>query len=74
MVYLVGMDWQQAVALLIVAVTASLFLWARFRPRKFSFEQDTHCGCSAPGQSTPQNSIMFHARKGERPQIIVKSK
>jgi hypothetical protein len=70
--YLDDMDWQQAVALLIVAVTAGFFLRARLRPRKFSFERDTHCGCAS--QPATQGSIVFHARKGERPQIVVKSK
>jgi hypothetical protein len=64
------MDWQQAVALSIVAVTAGLFLRARLKPRRFSFERDTHCGCA--GQPAAQGSIVFHARKGERPQIVVK--
>ena len=71
--YLARMDWQQAASLLIVAVTAGVFLRARFRRRKFKLERDTHCGCSSPGQSAMQSSIVFHARKGERPQIIVKS-
>jgi hypothetical protein len=70
--YLDAVDWQQAVALSIVAVTAGLFLRARLRPRKFSFERDTHCGCAS--QTASQNSIVFHARKGERPRIVVKSK
>ena len=73
MVYLAGMDWQQAVSLVIVAATAGVFLRARLHRRKFKFEQDTHCGCSSPGRSAFQKSIVFHARKGERPQIIVKS-
>jgi len=70
--YLACVDWQQAVALSIVAVTAGFFLRARFKPRKFSFERDTHCGCA--GQSATQGSIVFHARKGQRPQIVVKPK
>ncbi len=73
MVYLAGMDWQQAVSLFIVAATAGVFLRARLHRRKFKFQQDTHCGCSSPGGAASQNSIVFHARKGERPQIIVKS-
>jgi len=73
MVYLAGMDWQQAVSLFIVAITAGVFLRARLHRRKFKFQQDTHCGCSSPGGAASQNSIVFHARKGERPQIIVKS-
>ena len=71
--YLANMHWQQAVSLLIVAATAGLFLWARFRRRKFSLERDTHCGCALPGGPASKSSIVFRARKGERPQIIVKS-
>jgi hypothetical protein len=66
------MDWQQATALLIVAATAGLFLWARFRTRKFSFERDTHCGCSGLTAAS-KGSIVFRARKGERRQIVVKT-
>jgi hypothetical protein len=71
--YLGDVDWQQTISLLIVAATAGIFLRARFRRRKFRFDRDTHCGCASPGQSGPQGSIVFRARKGERPQIIVKS-
>ncbi len=65
------MDWQQAAALVIVAVTAGLFFWARIRPRRFGFRRDAHCGCTS--QSAAKGSIVFHARRGERPQIVVKS-
>jgi hypothetical protein len=66
------MDWQQTAALVIVGATAVFFLRARFRRRKFSFERDTHCGCSS--QSAPGASILYHARKGERPQIVIRTK
>jgi hypothetical protein len=72
--YLANMDWQQAVSLLIVAATAGLFLRARFRRRKFSVERDTHCGCASAGGRASKSSIVFRARKGARPQIIVKSR
>jgi hypothetical protein len=51
-----------------------IVLRGQFRRRKFSFERDTHCGCSAHGQSGTKNSIVFHARKGERPEVVVKMK
>jgi hypothetical protein len=72
--YVASMNWQQAVSLAIVASVAGLFLWGRFRRCKFSFERDTHCGCSAGGQSEMKSSIVFHARKGERPEVVVKMK
>ena len=68
------MDWQQMVSLVIVALAAGLLVRSWIRQRKFSFARDTHCGCSAAGDSTPQSSIVFHARKGERPQIVMKMK
>jgi hypothetical protein len=69
------MDWQQLAALGIVGMTAALLFrsWLRRRRLKFSFQRDTHCGCSTPASSSaPQPSIIFRARKGERPQILVK--
>jgi hypothetical protein len=66
------MDWQKIVSFVIVAATAGAFLGAKLRRRKFSFERDTHCGCSSPAGS--KESIVFHARKGHRAQIIIKSK
>ena len=68
------MDWQEATALLIVAATAGAFAWVRLRRRRFSFERDTHCGCAAQTESGRPGSIVYRARKGERPQVIVKMK
>jgi hypothetical protein len=67
------MDWQEITALAITAVTLALFAWARLRRRKFDFRRDTHCGC-ASSTSAGNGSIVFHARKGERPQVIVRAK
>jgi hypothetical protein len=68
------MDWQQVAALCVVGATAAVFVFAKLRPRKFSFQRDTHCGCAAGGGSAPGASIVFHARKGERPRVVVKMK
>jgi hypothetical protein len=65
------MDWQQLVSLTIVGVTAGVFLRGRFGHRKFSFERNTHCGCSGAGP-VPQHSVIYRARKGERPQVLIK--
>jgi len=67
-------NWQQLISLAIVAITVGLLVWSKFRRRKFSFERDTHCGCSASSHSRPQHSVVYRARKGERPEIIVKMK
>jgi len=64
------MDWQQLVSLAIVGSAAGFLLWSKVRRPKFSFKRDTHCGCVAA--VSPQASIVFHARKGERPQVRVR--
>lgn len=68
-----NMDWQQLSALAIVAITAGLFLRIRLRPRK-PFESGGSCGCHAPEPGDAQKQrIIFKARKGERPRIVVKN-
>jgi hypothetical protein len=71
--YLNLMDWQKIAALAVVAATAGFFLRAKLRRRKFSFEHDTHCGCSTSGPASARTSIVFSARKGGRAKIIVKN-
>jgi hypothetical protein len=66
------MDWQQMVSLVVVASATVMLLGGKFRKRKFSFERDTHCGCAAKPRSSPQTSIVFRARRGERAQVLVK--
>ena len=68
------MNWQQAVSLAIVGLVAGLFLRARLRRRKFSFGQETHCGCQSAGAAETKSSVVFRARKGGRPEILVKMK
>jgi hypothetical protein len=72
--YVATVDWQQVIALVIVGCAVGLMLYGRLRRRKFSFERDTHCGCSTTNASASQSSIIFRARKGERPQILMKTK
>ena len=68
------MDWQQLVSLTIVGAAAVLLLRARFRPRKLSFQHATRCGGCANANAVPQHTIIFRARKGERPQVVIKPK
>jgi hypothetical protein len=69
------MDWQRYSALAVVAGTAAIFIARSWpRRRKFSFVHDTHCGCGSANQSGAKNSVVFHARKGQRAQVIVKMK
>ena len=66
------MDWQQFVSLMIVAVAAGWLVTIKFRRRRFSFQRDTPCGCVSTAASAPQSSLIFRARKGERPEVLVK--
>lgn len=66
------MDWQEVVSLCIVAVTAVLLVGSRLRRRKFSFKRDLPCGCAGAVPPGGGQSIVFHARKGARPEIRVK--
>jgi len=64
------MDWQQAAALGVVALTLGLIAWRRFRPHRFNFHRDTGCGCSS---ATNPPGLVVHGRRGEKPKITVKS-
>jgi hypothetical protein len=64
------MDWQQAISLLIVATAAALLARGWWRRRQRRFDRETHCGCPSSNPDAP--SILFHARKGQRPEIRVK--
>src|ERR1700757_2091446 len=72
--YLGNVDWQQVISLGIVGAAAAGLGWSKFRPRKARLGCDSHCGCSSPAHSTLQSTMVFRARRGERPQIIVKMK
>lgn len=65
------MDWQQIVALAIVGIAAFLLVRSQLRPRGHCLSKAGPCGCSATGPA-PKGSITYRARKGERPQVIVK--
>ncbi len=69
------MEWQRVASLAIVALAAALLLWSKFRRRKFDLRRDTHCGCALPASpGDAQGSIIFRARKGSRPEVVVKMK
>jgi len=72
--YLAIVDWQHVISLAIVGSAVVGLAWGKFRPRKFSLERDTHCGCSSPADTAPRSTMVFRARRGERPQIFVKMK
>ena len=68
-----GMGWQEPVALSIVLVTAVILLWGRFRPRKVGFGSHGSCGCSGSSAAS-RPSVIYRARKGERPEVEYKMK
>jgi hypothetical protein len=68
------MDWQAPVSLFIVAGTAFLLLRSRFGRHKYHFQEQSHCGCSSATSAIPKGTILFRARKGERPEVIVQMK
>jgi hypothetical protein len=67
------MDSQEIIALGIVAATAGIFLWNRLQKRS-RLHGGHACNCSHQGSHTTQPSILYSARKGERPVITVKSR
>ncbi len=64
------MHWQEVVALSTVALTMILFLWRRIRPRPAKGLPG--CGCSGTTAKPP--GVILRGRKGERPQMIIKTK
>lgn len=70
--YALHVDWQQVTALAIVAVTIALFVGVKLRTRRRAkMPCDSHCGC-AGASNPPKETVTYRARKGERPEIIVK--
>ncbi len=60
------------VSLVIVGSTAVWLLEYQLRRRKFGFQRGSVCGCTASPDSSPKTSIVFRARKGQRPEVVVK--
>ncbi|MGD0538968.1 MAG: hypothetical protein ABSC03_15140 [Verrucomicrobiota bacterium] len=65
------MNWQEPAALAVVAATAVVMVAARWSRRRQRPGRVTHCGCSGPPAGAGP-TIIFHARKGERPVVIYK--
>ncbi len=66
------MNWQEIIALAIVALAACLLLRSVFRRPAPLQAHGNPCGCSAVGAGGNKASIIVRSRKGERPQVIVK--
>ncbi len=70
--YVADMDWQKWLSLIIVAATGLALLRGMLRRRQFSFQRNTHCGCSGGSAPSPRSSIVFRAHRGQRPEVLVK--
>jgi hypothetical protein len=68
------MDWQQLASLAIVGIAAALLVRSKVQRPKTRFARNSSCGGCAGVHIIPQHSVVYHARKGERPQVIVKLK
>lgn len=66
------MDWQQVCSLLIVAAAAGGLVWSKLRRKKPGVFHTGHCGCSASTHASSPGSIIFHARKGQRSEVVVR--
>ncbi len=66
------MEWQELAALGIVGLAAFLLLRPLLKKRTQCGSKAGGCGCAGSSGAAPKGSIVFRARKGERPQIIVK--
>ncbi len=60
------------VSLFIVAAAGTALAWGKFHRRKFKFQRNLPCGCATSSAIAPQSSIVFRARKGERPVVRVR--
>ena len=68
------MVWQETAALSIVGLTGVAFVWRALRSRRFQNAEATPCMCGNAGQANRGPSVTYRARKGERPQIVVRYK
>jgi hypothetical protein len=66
------MDWQENVALGIVALTVAVFVWARLRAHPNKSGCPSQCHCAPPRLAQPPPTIIYHSRKGERPTLTIK--
>ena len=71
---LAAMDWQEIMAFAIVAATVALLFWSKVRRRKSKLGNGTPCPHCAAGSARPTSTVVFSARKGERPTMTLKLK
>lgn len=68
------MDWQQSVSLVIVAAATVLLLRGTLRRGKPALGPRGCCTVAGGAAASRQETVVFRARKGERPEIRVKLK
>ena len=68
------MVWQETAALSIVGLTGVAFVWRALRSRRFRTAEATPCPCGNVGPANRGSAVTYRARKGERPEIIVRYK
>lgn len=66
------MDWQQITALSLVALTAAWMVRSRLRRRLVRGKGRGTCPGCGGGASGPQETVILHARRGERPEIRIR--
>lgn len=66
------MDWQQPVALGIVALTAGIFLWRAVRPARYRLRKAVPCGCVGTRGGPKPPGLVVHSRRGEIPRVAWK--
>ena len=68
------MPVQEILALVVVGVTAALFLaGAVRRRRRLPWQQPGSCGCGGAGNVKNPQLIRIQGRRGQAPQVIVTS-
>jgi len=68
------MEWQETLALLIVAATATVFGLRSFKSRKGGLPCDSGCGCSSGSVSGQKQPVtVLQARKGQPARLRIKT-
>ncbi len=67
-------NWQEPAALVVVVLTAGILGWRWWRRRRAALSPGgaCRCGCAASLSSPPRETLVYRARKGQRPQLIVR--
>jgi len=68
------MAWQETMALVIVAATATVFAWRGFKSRNGGLPCDSGCGCSSVSETDPRPATtVLQARKGQPSRLRIKT-